>query len=204
MVLELNRSLSYDAKVDGKSVLITLQSATTAAGTPTTAMTQQFAAAPPGDQKHGLRNIDFRRGNAGEGRVVVDLSDNNVGIDLRQQGTSIIVDFLNTQLPKNLERRLDVSDFDTPVQTVDALSQGNNARLIIAPRGAWEHSAYQTDNRFIIEVKRIVEDPNRLVQGSRPGYQGEKLSLNFQSVEVRAVLQVLPTSPVSTSSPATQ
>jgi type IV pilus assembly protein PilQ len=191
MVLELNRSLSYDAKVDGKSVLITLQGTTAAAGTPAPALTQQFAAARPGEQKHALRNIDFRRGNAGEGRIVVDLSDNAVGIDLRQQGNSIIVDFLNTQLPKNLERRLDVTDFDTPVRMVDALSQGNNARLVITPRGSWEHSAYQTDNRFIIEVKRLVEDPNKLVQGTRPGYSGEKLSLNFQSVEVRAVLQVL-------------
>jgi type IV pilus assembly protein PilQ len=83
-------------------------------------------------------------------------------------------------------------DFGTPVQRVDALAQGGNTRLIIEPRGNWEHSAYQTDNRFILEVKQIVEDPNKLVQGSRPGYKGEKLSLNFQNVEVRAVLQVIP------------
>ena len=191
MVLELSRTLSYDAKVDGKSVLITLQGGTAAAGAASSGLSQQFAEARPGDQRHGLRNIDFRRGNAGEGRVIVDLSDNNIGIDLRRQGSSIIVDFVNTQLPKNLERRLDVSDFGTPVRMVDAVSQGSNARLIITPRGNWEHSAYQTDNRFVIDVKRIVEDPNKLVQGSRPGYQGEKLSLNFQSVEVRAVLQVL-------------
>jgi type IV pilus assembly protein PilQ len=191
MVLELSRTLSYDAKVDGKSVLITLQGGTAAAGAASSGLSQQFAEARPGDQRHGLRNVDFRRGDAGEGRVIVDLSDNNIGIDLRRQGSSIIVDFVNTQLPKNLERRLDVSDFGTPVRMVDAVSQGSNARLIITPRGNWEHSAYQTDNRFVIDVKRIVEDPNKLVQGSRPGYQGEKLSLNFQSVEVRAVLQVL-------------
>jgi type IV pilus assembly protein PilQ len=191
MVLELNRSLSYDAKVDGKTVLITLEGGAAAGAAAGPALGQQFAEARAADQKHGLRNIDFRRGNAGEGRVIVDLSDNNVGIDLRQQGNSIVVDFLNTQLPRNLERRLDVGDFDTPVRTVDALSQGNNTRLIITPRGSWEHSAYQTDNRFIIEVKRLVEDPNKLVQGTGPGYRGEKLSLNFQNVEVRAVLQVL-------------
>jgi type IV pilus assembly protein PilQ len=190
MVLELSRTLAYEARVEGKSVLITLQGAVAAAGA-APGLTQQFAEARPGDKRHALRNIDFRRGNAGEGRIIVDLSDNAIGIDLRRQGNSIIVDFINTQLPKNLERRLDVADFDTPVRTVDALSQGNNARLVITPRGNWEHSAYQTDNRFVIDVKRIVEDPNRLVQGSRPGYQGEKLSLNFQSVEVRAVLQVL-------------
>src|SRR6185503_10811044 len=91
-------------------------------------------------------------------------------------------------LPKNLERRLDVTDFGTPVQTVEAFSQGSGARVVIEPRGNWEHTAYQTDNRFIIEVKQQVEDPNRLV---RPGFVGEKLSLDFQSVEVRAVLQVI-------------
>jgi len=190
MVLELTKSLSHDVQIDGRAVLITLQD-TGAAAVAAAGMTQRFAEARPADQKHSLRDIDFRRGGAGEGRIVVDLSDNAVGIDIRQQGRSIIVDFLNASLPKNLERRLDVTDFGTPVQTIDALTQGGNARLVITPRGNWEHSAFQTDNRFIIEVKQLVEDPNKLVQGSRPGYQGEKLSLNFQNVEVRAVLQVL-------------
>jgi type IV pilus assembly protein PilQ len=190
MVLELARGLSYDARVDGRTVLITLQdtASATSSGTP---LAQQFAKPSAADQRHSVRDIDFRRGGNGEGRVVVDLSDNAVGIDIRQQGKSVIVDFVNAGLPKNLERRLDVTDFGTPVQTIDALTQGNNARLVITPRGNWEHSAYQTDNRFIIEVKQLVEDPNRLVQSSRPGYQGEKISLNFQNVEVRAVLQVL-------------
>jgi len=190
MVLDLAKGLSYDARIDGRTVLITLQD-TAAAATAGTALTQQFAQASPADQKHSVRDIDFRRGGSGEGRIVVDLSDNAVGIDIRQQGKSVIVDFVNAALPKNLERRLDVTDFGTPVQTIDALMQGSNARLVITPRGNWEHSAYQTDNRFIVEVKQIVEDPNQLVQGSRPGYQGEKISLNFQNVEVRAVLQVL-------------
>ncbi len=190
MVLELTKSLNYDTQIDGKSVLITLQD-TGAAATAAAGITQHFAEARPTDRKHSVRDIDFRRGAGAEGRIVVDLSDSGVGIDIRQQGRSIIVDFLNAALPKNLERRLDVTDFGTPVQTIDALTQGNNARLVITPRGNWEHSAYQTENRFIIEVKQIVEDPSRLVPGTRPGYRGEKLSLNFQNVEVRAVLQVL-------------
>lgn len=189
MVLELSRSLSYDTRIEGNALLITLQAAGGAVAAAGTA--QRFAQVPQGDQQHSLRDIDFRRGTSGEGRVVVDLSDNAVGIDLRQQGKSIIVDFINTVLPKNLERRLDVADFGTPVQLIDAAAQGGNARLVITPRGNWEHSAYQADNRFIVEVKRIVEDPNKLVQGSRKGYSGEKLSLNFQNVEVRAVLQVI-------------
>lgn len=189
MVLELASNATYDTRIDGKTLLITLQGiATTAA---TTGITQHFAEARPGDQKHSLRDIDFRRGSDGEGRIVVDLSDNAVGIDVRQQGRQIVIDFINTALPKNLERRLDVMDFGTPVQTIDAFTQAGSARIVVEPKGNWEHSAYQTDNRFIIEVKRVVEDPNKLVQGSRPGYKGEKLSLNFQNVEVRAVLQVI-------------
>jgi type IV pilus assembly protein PilQ len=188
LVLELARPMRYDTQVDGRAVLITLGGGDTAAPAPGPAITQHFAEQRPGDRRHALRDIDFRRGGGGEGRIVVDLSDPNVGIDVRTQGRSIVVDFANTALPRNLERRLDVTDFGTPVQYIDSSPQGGNARLVIQPRGLWEHSAYQTDNRFILEVKTLVEDPNRLV---RPGYVGEKLSLNFQNVEVRAVLQVI-------------
>jgi type IV pilus assembly protein PilQ len=120
---------------------------------------------------------------------VVDLSDSAVGIDLKRQGRAIIVDFVNTALPRNLQRRLDVSDFGTVVQTIDTFTQGGNARLVIEPRGVWEHTAYQTDTRFIVEVKAQPEDTGRIARGG--GYTGEKLSLNFQNVEVRAVLQVI-------------
>ncbi len=157
----------------------------------TTQTVQRFAEAQPGDIDHSLRDIDFRRGVNGEGRIVVDLSDNSTGIDIRQQGKSLIVDFVKTSLPRNLERRLDVGDFGTPVVSVDTFKQGANTRMVIEPKGLWEHSAYQTDNRFILEVKPIQEDPNKLTQGTRQGYKGEKLSLNFQNVEVRAVLQVI-------------
>lgn len=187
VVLETARPLGYDAKVEGNAILITLGGTATASTTPAPAA-QTFAQVKPGDSKHSLRDVDFRRGRTGEGRVMVDLSDNQVGIDLRTQGRSLIVDFLNTAVPKNLERKLDVVDFGTPVDTIETFSQGNNTRMVITPRGAWEHSAYQTDNRFILEVKKVADDANRLVQ---PGFVGEKLSLNFQNVEVRAVLQVI-------------
>ena len=186
LVLNLSRALSYDTQIDGRALLITLQG-TAAAESPAGVITH-FAQAKPGDQQHMLRDVDFRRGRAGEGRIVVDLSDSAVGIDLRQQGRAIVIDFINTALPKNLERRLDVTDFGTPVQTIDAYTQGSSARVVIEPRGNWEHTAYQTDTRFIVEVKQVVEDLSRLV---RPGFSGEKLSLNFQNVEVRAVLQVI-------------
>jgi len=188
LVMNLSKPLGYETKIDGANVIITLQAAASTASAPVTA---HFAEAKPGDTRHSLRDVSFRRGPNGEGRIIVDLSDNAVGIDLRQQGRSLIVEFQNTALPKNLERRLDVVDFATPVQTIDAFAQGSNSRIAIEPKGLWEHSAYQTDNRFIVEVKPIVEDPTKLIQGSRQGYTGEKLSLNFQNVEVRAVLQVI-------------
>ena len=188
LVMNLSKPLSYDTKVDGRNVIITLQAAPTDTAA---AVTSQFAEAKVGDTRHALRDVSFRRGPNGEGRIVVDLSDNAVGIDLRQQGRNLIIDFQNTALPKNLERRLDVVDFATPVQTIDAFVQGSNTRITIEPKGLWEHSAYQTDSRFTVEVKPIVEDPTKLIQGSRVGYTGEKLSLNFQNVEVRAVLQVI-------------
>jgi len=188
LVLETSRQLGYDAKIEGNSILVTL-GGSVAAGTSTPApAAQTFAQVKPGDGKHSLRDVDFRRGRTGEGRIMVDLSDNQVGIDLRTQGRSLIIDFLNTAVPKNLARRLDVVDFGTPVESIETYPQGNGTRMVITPRGAWEHSAYQTDNRFIVEVKKIVDDGSRLVQ---PGFTGEKLSLNFQNVEVRAVLQVI-------------
>ncbi len=186
MVMELTRALNYATQLDGKMLLITLQGG--AEGAVAGAPGGRFAEAGPAVQKHSLRNVDFRRGDSGEGRVVIDLSDSQVGIDVRKQGRSIIVDFQNAVLPSNLAKRYDVADFGTPVKTVEATARGGSARVVITPTGNWEHSAYQADDRFIVEVKRVVEDPNRLV---RPGFVGEKLSLNFQNVEVRSVLQVL-------------
>jgi type IV pilus assembly protein PilQ len=187
MVLDLGKTLTYDTRVDGKTLLITLHGgATQAAAAPD--VTQHFAEAGAGVARHSVRDVDFKRGAAGEGRIVVDLSDNQVGIDLKVQGRTIVVDFLNTTLPLNLQRRMDVSDFATPVQSIETMAANGGTRLVIEPRGNWEHSAYQTDNRFIVEVKQLADDPNRLV---RPGFTGEKLSLNFQNVEVRAVLQVI-------------
>jgi len=189
VVFNLNKPQTFDTQVEGNTVVVTLndQEAVRPGGD----AVQRFAEAKSGDAQHALRDVDFRRGRNGEGRIIVDLSDATAGIDIRQQGRTLVVDFLKTTLPRNLERRIDVADFGTPVLTVDTFAQGGNARMVIEPKGLWEHSAYQTDNRFILEVKPIQEDPNKLIQGSRGGYKGEKLSLNFQNVEVRAVLQVI-------------
>ena len=188
LVVNLNQILTYDTRIDGNSLLITLH------GKPAgmaAASTSRFAEVKQDAQKHTLRDIEFRRGNNNEGRIQVDLSDPDIGIDIRQQGPMLIVDFLKTSLPKNLQRKLDVIDFATPVQGVDTFVQGDNVRMMIEPKGLWEHAAYQTDNKFIIEVKPIIEDPNKLIKGKQAGYAGEKLTLNFQKIDVREALNVI-------------
>jgi type IV pilus assembly protein PilQ len=191
VVFNLNKPQSYETQIEGNTVLVTLTDQAGAAVAGEAPAISRFAEARPGEIAHALRDVDFRRGRNGEGRIIVDLSDSSTGIDIRQQGRTLVVDFLKTAVPRNLERRLDVADFATPVATIDTFAQGGNARIVIEPRGLWEHSAYQADNRFILEVKPIQEDPNKLTQGTRQGFKGEKLSLNFQNVEVRAVLQVI-------------
>lgn len=189
LVINLTRMLAYDTRIDGNSLLITLQGKT--ADRAAASSISRFAEAKQNAQKYTLRDIDFRRGNNGEGRVQVDLSDPGIGIDIRQQGTTLIVDFLKTSLPRNLQRKLDVIDFATPVQGVDTFAQGDNVRMMIEPKGIWEYAAYQTDNKFIVEVKPVVEDPNKLSKSGQTGYAGEKLTLNFQKIDVREALSVI-------------
>src|SRR5262245_22874598 len=187
LVLNLRRPVAHEAKVEGRILVVTL------------AEPAQVQLAPGGqishfaegrsDARHAVRDVDFRRGRAGEGRVIIDLSDTSTGIDIRQQGQNIVVDFIKTALPENLRRRLDVVDFGTPVNTVSAFQQGENVRMVIEPKGQWEHNAYQSDTQFVVEVKPVSADPTRASQRGR--YTGEKLSLNFQNVEVRAVLNVI-------------
>src|SRR5919198_36763 len=188
VVLNLRRPVTHEASVDGRNLLITLTEPSVAATAPG-GQVARFAAGRA-DTKHAIRDIDFRRGRAGEGRVVVDLSDTTTGIDIRQQGQNIIVEFLQTALPENLRRRLDVVDFGTPVNTVATFQQGENVRMVIEPKGQWEHTAYQSDTQFVLEVKPLAADPSR-AGAPRGRYPGEKLSLNFQNVEVRAVLNVI-------------
>jgi type IV pilus assembly protein PilQ len=188
MVLNLSKSVGYSTSTDGNATIILLQTSEVAANQATVT---RFAEPKAGDKSHSVTNVDFMRGKNGEGRVMVDLSDPAAGIDIRQQGKTIVVDFVNTDIAASLQRRLNVINFNTPVLYVDAMQQGKNTRLVIEPKGNWEQSAYQADKKFIIDVRPVVEDPNKLVQGSKPGYAGEKLSLNFQNIDVRSVLQVI-------------
>ncbi len=187
LVLNLRRPVVHEAIVDGRRLVITLEPPVVASSGSSDKVAH-FAEGRA-DAKHAIREIDFRRGRSGEGRVVVDLSDSTTGIDIRQQGQNIVVEFLKTSLPENLRRRYDVVDFATPVQTVSAFQQGDNVRMVIEPKGQFEHNAYQSDTQFVLEVKAVAQDPTRLSQRGR--YTGEKLSLNFQNVEVRAVLNVI-------------
>jgi type IV pilus assembly protein PilQ len=190
LVINLAQMVGYDTRVEGNDVLITLQPKGVGGGAePVPAA--HFADVSSSAQMHSLRDIDFRRGKNGEGRIQIDLSDADIGIDIKQQGRALIVDFQRAVLPRNLQRKLDVSDFATPVQMIDAFVQGGNARLSIEPKGLWEYSAYQTDNKFIVEVKAVAEDPNKLVKGNAPGYSGEKLTLNFQNISTREALSVI-------------
>jgi type IV pilus assembly protein PilQ len=189
LVLNLRNMVPYETKVDGSALLITL-AASGAAPQAAAGVPARFAEGRS-DLQHAVRDINFRRGRGGEGRVIVELSDASTGVDIRPQGQTVVVDFLKASLPDVLRKRYDVVDFGTPVQTVSVFPQGENVRMVIEPRGLWEHNAYQTDTQFVLEVKPIAYDPNKLVQGTRVGYTGEKLSLNFQNVEVRSVLNVI-------------
>src|SRR5438093_303091 len=187
LVLNLRRPVAHEAGLDGSALVISLSEPAVAQTAPG-GRVAHFAEGKA-EARHAIRDVDFRRGRGGEGRVVVDLSDTSTGIDIRQQGQNIIVEFIKTALPDNLRRRLDVVDFGTPVTMVNTFPQGENVRMVIEPKGQWEHNAYQTDTQFVVEVKPVVADPSREAQRGR--YTGEKLSLNFQNVEVRAVLNVI-------------
>ncbi|MCB4364014.1 type IV pilus secretin PilQ [Hydrogenophaga taeniospiralis] len=187
VVINLKNPSAYQAKIEGKSLVVLLERPES--GTPAPTSAQAVFAESQNRDVVALKDIDFRRGVGNAGRIVVDLANNQVGVDIRQQGQNLVVEFLKTSLPEGLRRKLDVSDFGTPVQTVTSSQSGDRVRMVVTPRGNWEHSAYQSDNQFVLEVREQKVDPSKLTQG--PGYNGEKLSLNFQNIEVRSLLQVI-------------
>ena len=186
VVLNLKQATAYKAQLQGKSLLIVLDAVAVAASAANSA--PMFAESRSRDTLP-LKDLDFRLGDEGSGRIVVALPNNQVGVDIRQQGQTLVVEFMKSTLPEGMRRRLDVTDFSTPVQTVTTSQVGDLVRMVIVPKGDWVHSAYQTDNLFVVEVKPVKVDPTKLTQGV--GYNGQKLSLNFQSIEVRSLLQVI-------------
>ncbi|WP_184301898.1 type IV pilus secretin PilQ [Roseateles oligotrophus] len=186
VVLNLRQASSYRAELQDSALLLVLDSGSAA---PAGANEPLHFAQSLNAESQALRDIDFRRGQDGAGRVVVNLPSNQVGVDIQQQGQKLVVEFLRSNAPEALRRRLDVSDFGSPVQSIVTTQVGDRVRMVVEPKGAWEHSAYQSDNQFVLEVRPQKVDPNKLTTG--PGYAGDKLSLNFQNIEVRALLQVI-------------
>ena len=187
VVLNLKSATSYRTDIQGKTLVLSLDPVTGATSSSAPSVVH-FSDGQNSDVLP-LKDVDFRRGTDGSGRVVVNLTSNQVGVDLQQQTKGIVVEFMRSSLPEGLRRRLDVTDFGTPVQTVTTTQVGERVRMLIESVGDWEHSAYQSDNQFVVEIRQKKVDLSKLTQG--PGYSGEKLSLNFQNIEVRSLLQVI-------------
>lgn len=190
LVLNLSKLMSQEVSVEDNTFLIKLGviAESMAVGSIT-----HFPEGDPNKVNNSLRDIDFQRGVHGEGRIVVDLMQMGTGIDVRQQGEDLVVEFMNTLLPSNLERWFDVTDFATPIRAFETYAHGENVLMVVKPTGVWEHSSHQTDTQFVLEVNTLadskVDEFTRNLEDG--GYSGEKLSLNFQNVDVRAVLQVI-------------
>ncbi len=187
VVVNVDSLMPYTTKVDGNDIIVTLgqqpgaevgkiavRAAAVASGVPT---------------ERAIRTIDFRRGSDGTGRVIVQLTDPRTPVNVRQEGQQIVVDFAGTVMPKNLMRRYDVMDFATPVQTVDAVRVDGSSRLVISSQGDFEQLAYQSDNQYTVEVKPSTKRTAGAEE--KKEYTGERLTLNFQDIDVRSVLQLL-------------
>ena len=195
VVLNVDNLVPYETRVQGNTIIVSVgggggraaSGAAVSTAAATAASTSRAAAPITGTRS--VNNIDFRRGSDGSGRIIVELTDSKVPADLRQEGGRIVVNFAKTSLPENLMQRLDVSDFATPVSSIDAVRAGDSARLIIAASGDYEQLAYQSENIYTIEIKPVVKLPPELQDQKE--YTGERLTLNFQDIETRAVLQLL-------------
>lgn len=186
VVLNLKTATSYKTDIRGNSLWVILAPVPSAATVAAEGMLPERRAS---SDLQPIRDVDFRRAADGSARIVVGLASSQVAVDLHREGKVLVAEFLRSALPEGLRRKLDVSDFGTPVQTITTTEAGDRVRMRIEPTGDWEHGAYQSDNQFVIEVREKKVDTSKLSQG--PGYTGEKLSLNFQNIEVRSLLQVI-------------
>ncbi len=199
VVLNLDTMVPYETRTAGNSVYVTLGSPGSASAGTTFAAADSTApaAAPAAAAKaagRSISNVDFRRGERGGGRVVVNLSDVGTPVDVRKEGNQVVLNFAGTTLPDALMKRLDVTDFATPVDTIDVMRVGNNARMVISAHGAFDELAYQSDQVFTVEIQPVVKEAvERKATLFSPDkqYSGERLTLNFQDIETRAVLQLL-------------
>ena len=185
LVLNLDKLVPYDTRVDGSNIIVMLGggAARVSAGA------APAAAASGGSGVRELRSIDFRRGTDGAGRVIVKLSDPHIHVNLHQVGNQVVVDFSDASVAANLTRRYDATDYGTPISGFDVTRVGNGSRIAITASGDYEQLAYQSDDQYVVEVaprRKVANAPEE-----RPVYTGERLTLNFQDIETRAVLQLL-------------
>lgn len=194
VIVNLTSLVPYSTRVDGKNMFVVLGES---AGAPA-AVSAAPAAAPVASASvvraaagKAISNIDFQRGEDGAGNVVISLSDPSVSPSIEEQGGKIRVSFAKTQLPEALRVRLDVQDFATPVRFVNASSKSDGADIVIEPSGFYDYLAYQTDDKLTISIKPLTQDDMEKRKAERFAYSGEKLSLNFQDIDVRSVLQLI-------------
>jgi len=185
LVINVDQLLPYTTKVDGNNIVVTLGRQPGDALANAVTHGTNVASAPV---ERSIKTIDFRRGADGTGRVIVQLSDPRTPVNVRQEGNQVVVDFAGTLMPKNLMRRYDVMDFATPVQTVDAIRVEGSSRLVISAQGDFEQLAYQSDNQYTVEIKPSLK---HTAAEEKKEYTGERLTLNFQDIDVRSVLQLL-------------
>ncbi len=195
VVLNLAQLVPYETRVEGNNVYVILDSVGAAMSVASPPVDKSPKMFPSRDisASHSVESVDFRRGEKGEARILVTLSDAGVNVNIQEQGGKLALDFVDTSVPVELEQRLDVTDFATPVTLIDTFRQGNNVRMVVSAEGRYEHMAYQSDNLLTIEIKQAIDpDAEELRrQGDERAFTGERLSLNFQSIEIRAVLQLI-------------
>ncbi|MCY1279208.1 Type IV pilus biogenesis and competence protein PilQ [compost metagenome] len=200
LIINLSTLVPYSTRVEGNNLYVLVgDSASAPAARPAAAAPAPVAAPLSASQPvksyaragRAIENIDFQRGEQGEGNVVITLSDPSVSPDIQEQGGKIRLDFSKTQLPEPLRVRLDVKDFATPVQFVSASGSGSNASISIEPTGFYDYLAYQTDDKLTVSIKPLTQDDVEKRKADRFAYSGEKLSLNFQDIDVRSVLQLI-------------
>ena len=193
IILNLDQLVPYETRVADNNVYITLEAASpvAAANVATPIFPTAIADAVVDSSTHSLKSIDFQRGVNGEGRIIVAMSDDSIPVNVNESGKRIIIDFVDASLPADLIRRMDVIDFATPVTMIDSFASDGNVRLIIETEGEFDHLAYQSGEVFTLEVKPVTDEELELARLKKPEYTGEKLSLSFQDIEVRAVLQLI-------------
>jgi type IV pilus assembly protein PilQ len=187
VVVNLSEMVPYEAHADGNKVVLTVQNA----GRELSEAEAVSTGADDGNSGNQISNVDFRRGEGGEGRIIVTLSDPSIPVDMRQEGGKVLVDFYRAGISQDLARRMDVLDFATPVKTIDTSAKGDDVHMVITPMGDYDYIAYQADNQFTIEVRQLTKQEVEDSKKDELGYSGERLSLNFQDIEVRSVLQLI-------------